>query len=509
MRVLGHRRDTVAALLLVFALLAAACNSTARVSSGSNSSGAGGLASAGNGNESTNGGSNGAGNATGSDTSGGVLGAGGSGADAGSGGAGGAATGGALGTGGSAGGTGTSAGKAPGGAPLKIGIRVADKTTMQAMATALGARGISGGDPHAYAQALVDWLNATGGVAGRRVDADILEIDLTGLVANSDASDQQSCDHFTLDVKVFSVLTPIPTGGVLPPCLAKRGVPLIIQTTEEYDEQMLRENAGYLYLPGLPNLTRQQQIIVDGLDKESFYKGAKLGIVWYDKPEFERAVNQSLKPALAAHGVKIADEVVLSSYTDSQQFSAAVLRFKAKGITHVQFVDVSGLLAIQFMQYAESQQFRPRYGLSSANSLGGVTASAPAAQLRGALGVGWMPSLDVPASKEGTPTPAARLCLDILRKAGQRTDDRVAETIARWTCETVFFFRTAMSKAPQVSPAGLRAGVDALGATYAPASTFASRFAPNRYDGPSVARHLAYDAGCSCFGYTSGPYDIG
>ena len=393
--------------------------------------------------------------------------------------------------------------------PITVGWRIADRATAQAMAAALGTRGVSGGDPRGYAEALTAHVNANGGIAGRKIVPEYFEVDLTGLVANPDASDQRSCERFTEDTRVFTVLSPIPSGQPLPGCLASRGVPLILQSPEEFDQQDLKDNAGFFYLPGLPNMSRQQGVIVNALAAQNFYDGARLGIIWFDKPAFRRTVEQWLKPALAAKGVKVVDEISMSSYTSSEQYSSAVLRMKANNVTHVQIVDVSGLMAIQFMQHAESQAFRPRYGLSSANSLGAVAASASPNQLRRSIGVGWMPSLDVPAARDPGPTPAGKQCLDILRAAGKQMSDRVAESLAIWSCETIFFFKAAMERAPEHTPAGLRAAVNGLGTSYVPASTFATRFGPDRYDGPSGARHLAYDDACSCFTYTAPLYDIG
>ncbi|MCY0725891.1 hypothetical protein OVW19_29555, partial [Klebsiella pneumoniae] len=85
----------------------------------------------------------------------------------------------------------------------------------------------------------------------------------------------------------------------------------------------------------------------------------------------------------------------------------------------------------QFMQYAEAQQFRPRYGLSSANSLSAIQTGVSPNQLRGAIGVGWTPSLDA-AEHPGYST-TAQACLDALRADGRRTDDKVALALALWT----------------------------------------------------------------------------
>lgn len=377
---------------------------------------------------------------------------------------------------------------------------------MAAMGAALGTRGVSGGDPRGYAESLIGAVNETGGIAGRQVEADILEIDIAGLVANPDASDQADCEHFT-DADVFAVVTPIPIGAPLSPCLASRGIPLILVSPEEFNANDLAELGGMFSMPSTVNLHRQAPVIIDALLRQGFYEGAKVGLLWYDNPTFREAVEQSFLPTFKARGIELTDEVAMSSYTSSEQFSSAVLRFKARGVDHVQFVDVSGLLALQFMQYAESQQYRPTYGLSSANSLSAIRGGVSPNQLEGAMGVGWMPSLDV-SDHPGFSATAAR-CLAVLDKDGRDTSDVVARAMALWTCEAIMFFQAAMERAPEHTAAGYIAGLQAIGTDYVPADSFATTVGPNRYDGPAAVRNLAYDTECACFAYTSDTYAVG
>lgn len=390
--------------------------------------------------------------------------------------------------------------------PLRLGVRVVSQESMTAMAAVLGTRGISSGDPRGYAESLIKAINANGGIAGRQVEADILEIDVARLVANPDASDQADCEHFT-DAKVFAVVTPAPSGSPLAPCLASRGMPLILSSPEEFNAQDLGELGGMFSMPSIINLHRQAPVIIDALLQQGFYDGAKVGFLWYDKPTFREAVEESWLPTFADRGIELTDEVAMSSYTNSEQFSSAVLRFKSRGVDHVQFVDVSGLVALQFMQYAESQQYYPTYGLSSASSLSAIQTGVSPSQLDGAIGVGWMPSLDV--SDHPGFSSTAQSCLDVLREDGRSTGDQVAVAIAMWTCEVITFFQAVMERAPEHTPAGYVAGLHAIGSGYVPADTFATTIGPGRYDGPAAVRNVGYDNSCSCFVYTSDVYSIG
>jgi ABC-type branched-subunit amino acid transport system substrate-binding protein len=313
------------------------------------------------------------------------------------------------------------------GGTLTIGVRHADEASAAAIGAALGARNVSSGDTRGYAEAIIASINAHGGVAGRQLAAEYEAVNLVGLVANASAADQASCTHFTEDVKVFAVTTAIPSGADLSTCLAQHKTPLVESSVDEYDQKNMDDIAGWFYLTNIPNLTRAVRIIVDGLYAQGYYgTGAKIGVLHYTAyPVYERAYAE-LKAALARHGLQVTADEGMSSYTSSEQYQAAVLRMKAKNITHVQFIDVSGLMAIQFMQHAESQLFRPRYGLSSGNSLGALRNSAPSAQLERSLAISWMPSLDVDEAHDPGGRPGATECLRIIRAAGLVMNDRVA-----------------------------------------------------------------------------------
>jgi ABC-type branched-subunit amino acid transport system substrate-binding protein len=395
------------------------------------------------------------------------------------------------------------------GGTVTIGVRHADEASATAIGAALGARNVSSGDTRGYAEAVINYINAQGGVAGRRLEAVYQAVDLVGLVANAAAADQASCSFFTEDAKVFAVTTSIPSGEGLSTCLAQRETPLVMATNDEYDQQNMDDAAGWFYLPSVPNLTRAVRIVVDGLFAQGYYQpGTRLGVVRFNAyPAYQRAA-EALRAALARHGVTIEEDAGMSSYTSSQEYQSAVLRMKAKNITHVQFIDVSGLMAIQFMQHAESQLFRPRYGLSTGNSLAAVVASAPPAQLRRALAIGWMPSLDVDAAHDPGGRPGAAQCLQIIRAAGLAMNDRIAETLALWTCDSLFFLKAALDAAPDVSAAGFRAGAERLAGAYQSASAFATFFGPGRYDGVAAARNLVFDDGCSCFVYRGPSYAV-
>ncbi len=78
----------------------------------------------------------------------------------------------------------------------------------------------------------------------------------------------------------------------------------------------------------------------------------------------------------------------------------------------------------------------------------------------------------------------------------------------RW-CGQLLLLKTALDRAPSVSPAGLLAAVDALGTSYQVPGTLSSSFGPGREDGVAAVRAARYDDGCSCFVYSGAPQPVG
>jgi hypothetical protein len=92
----------------------------------------------------------------------------------------------------------------------------------------------------------------------------------------------------------------------------------------------------------------------------------------------------------------------------------------------------------------------------------------------------------------------------MMRDAGQQFADRLAEVNALYNCDGYFLLKATVDHAGRADLAALRAGLEALGGTFAPATTWAAYFGPNRHDGVQTWRPLSYQTGCTCFVYSGG-----
>lgn len=242
--------------------------------------------------------------------------------------------------------------------PIQIGFQVAVNT--QAAFAATGASSGPADEEH-MVKALVAWVNATGGINGRQLVAVIHPTDPTqGTFASQAAA---ACADFTQDHHVLAIASSR------------------VSSTDD--------------LPGRTSTSRWPRATVDGLDAAGYFAGgARVGLLNFDAPVYARVVAR-LRTEMQRKGHAFASDVTVATPPSVADFGAmsaaignAILKFRQAGVDHVMFA-ASAELPFFFMAQAESQQSRPRYGLSSNDGPDTqINIGAPDAQLRGALAVG-------------------------------------------------------------------------------------------------------------------------
>lgn len=385
------------------------------------------------------------------------------------------------------------------GGTLKIGVITLNVAGLQ------NAKGLDNGDNRAQAQAVVDAVNASGGIAGRRIVPVFAQFDASS--TNWETDYQAICTTLTEDEKVFAVVNAtVAYGRTLVPCLAQHGVPLISSGGGRADDRQMKEFAPFLFHPGSADLTRAARIYVDSLAGRGFFgPGAKVGLVRVDDAPFERVTNAVIKPRLAAAGSALAVDAPVAAQTSlghsASQMPAIALRMQREGVNRVLFLD-NATLGPLFTIQAASQGYRPRYGFTTLSNPVLIQQNVPAEALDGAVGVGWQPTQDVLEKDDPDPPAAATRCNDLMAKAGQGGVSRTGQWAQRMYCDELLFLQSALDGAADLSPAVLAARVAALGTRHQSPMTFATRFALGRPDGAAAARGTVYDRSCSCFRYT-------
>jgi len=387
---------------------------------------------------------------------------------------------------------------------VRIGIAVINDGAQ--VFDAFGIKGVAVASPaeaEARTTAIFNWINAHGGVAGRKLVPRYFEYSyFTGTFA---AQSQAVCTHFTEDDPVLAVLS-LNAVRLIADCLKQHDTMFLdAGNSEAYDAQALGELGAHYYRPFELNLSRLDQQI-DGLARVGFLTAKnKIGVLRWDLPQATRAMQQAVRPALATHALRLTDEYAynyVGSLSDLSQTSAessnAVLRFRTAGIDRVVFIGSQAVFPLFFGAEAESQGYKPDYGWSSLDVPSSMPGNMPAHQLLNSQGVGWNIGFDLNLGG-GQPfeqNAQYKACAAALDAGGQ------AYPNDGFACDYYFLLQAGLNRAKEVSPAGFRAALDGMASAFQPAQSHVL-FRSGRYEGVDAVRNFAYDDGCSCFKYTS------
>jgi ABC-type branched-subunit amino acid transport system substrate-binding protein len=396
-----------------------------------------------------------------------------------------------------------------------VGISYVDPDRITALYARYGAV-VQATDGGIQAQAVADAINAAGGIGGRKLVLRLFKDDPTDS-RPLDAHLQAGCSFFADGARPAAVIN-TSDRALTAPCLASKGLTLITNGPTTASSAAFSRYPDTLFAPGSLAMDRFAAPYVQALQGAGFFgNGARVGIVHWSDPEFDVATS-ALRDELGRAGVKIvADGNVpfVRSAADAgaavSRVASVIVRFRLAGVNRVVSVDQSGSLMTIFMLAAEPQGYRPLYGLSTLNAPMSLLASVNPRQLRGAVGIGWMPLVDVPAGPDDDIPPVRAQCAAIYRRAGIAVGDRspYGQFSAYSFCDSLMILRRVLAHGRSTSQASMRAGLESLGGGYTSALDFASRLDASRHDGAAGYRLLRFDSGCTCFRYDGPVQQIG
>ena len=424
--------------------------------------------------------------------------------------------------GGSAGGAGRRAagvvagGASEGGAPaldppvLKVGLQVS--TNAGTGLAAIGASGTGGqGDPRDLARAVIDWMNANGGVAGRPVEPVFNDVDAVGSAA---AASERACAQWTQDerVSVANPVSAVQDSNLLRDCLGRAGIPSYYGNVYSQLQKSSFDGSPLWFELFGTNLEDLARVTVRGLAAQQFFDEGKVGVVYHDSPSFREELESTFLPELAAVGVTPETFAAsASSAADagagSQQMSNAVLRFRSAGVDKVLFFEPWAGFFL-FLSSAESQGYRPTYGFTSQAGLSPMIelGLVPTSQLPGSRLVGWLPLTDV---DDAAPYvgPRLSLCVDIYRQAGiPMSSANYGRAVQLMQCDHLLLLRDVYRNAPATLTGDhFRVGMEVLGADTGLGSAPMATFGPDKHWGAAGYWPGHYEESCTCYVY-DGPW---
>lgn len=414
-----------------------------------------------------------------------------------------------AGTTGSVTGSATTGGTAPGPrstAPIKIGIVLTGTSNADSFGISLGNT-IS---ERSVDQALVDSLNAQGGLNGRKIVPIFANTD-TGS-ANWETDFSAACATFTQDNKVEAVLGYVFNYfASFESCLARKGIPHLNTGFNIPDTKELSAFPLHVALD-VPTIGRRTLLKLDGGARDGVLTSkSKIGTLRDTCPGTGRSYDEVLLPAAKRLGLNVVKDVQISCTNGNsdagaavQAIQSAVLQFASSGVDQVFFHAVSeGPALLLFSLSAESQGYRPGYVVSSLANLEALRGNLPAAAKPRIHGYGWMPTQDArPAEYPAKNAPQKR-CLSLLRSKGIVPTSGPDYYYAYNICEAFFVYELAMRGAGTTQGSALIGALKKLGSTFPSATNQGgSSFSSSLPDAPRSARHVVYTPSCDCYRYT-------
>ena len=392
--------------------------------------------------------------------------------------------------------------------PLKLGVLVTE------LGAAVAALGSSSGTSHraddGY-RAIIKAINASGGLAGRKLEPMYQVVDATDSSYQSDAD--QICAAYK-DAHVELVISDsASTDYGFAGCLAQAQIPVV--TSAPSDKEGLAKALG-VFNGFNPSYDRGYGAVVDQLVASGYVTTkSKIGVIRITCGEISRSYTNTVLPRMRAHGLTTPIEYTVScanGFQDAGAYSAAmqsaVLRFRAADVDRV-FVNGSqeNLLLQYFAEQAQSQAYHPGYALSSSSfPVTLIDANTfPQQQLPQVHGVGWHPLGDTGLD---TALPQQQRCVS-LSKAGGLAPANITEKFALYqACSNLFLLEAALKRGDGgASGAALRSTILSLGTSFGSTGIIggSTLFGAGRPDGAELSAEWGFVASCTCFRYSGRP----
>lgn len=334
-------------------------------------------------------------------------------------------------------------------------------------------------------QALVDWINANGGIAGRTVEPVIREF----VTANdSPQTEEALCQGFTRDDEVFAAVLRGQYLGTARSCYIKAETLMLDQTLAPVASAELEQSAPYLWTPSLPEWGTALTGQVEGLLGSGWLaEGDQVGIVQKQTDSAAAVVADNVLPALEAGGITeatVAEFDPADATGASMQAAIGTLqRAKVEKVLVVGNPDT----AAQLMFFGGQTGFAPAYALNSFDLPAFFSDNAqifPPGSMSAVSGIGFLPPKDV-RNDDFPATDAEQTCVDALAEGGVELESRASATAAFEYCDALTLLQAAAGDSEVLNAqvvadnaadvdwqAAMSLGTDLAGNVFAPGSAY-------------------------------------
>jgi hypothetical protein len=334
-------------------------------------------------------------------------------------------------------------------------------------------------DQEAYFQDVIASINASGGVACRKV---------TGLFFQGDPVDQSQLEQLCQNVIQQSPFFVIDLGAFyespqIATCFPNAHIGFLSSAVTP--QRVLKQFYPYLFAGKQAEQLYRDTVLA--LKQRGFFSPAqgfhKLGVIERScESEFPAEFHSWLVAAgLSSSQIVTHDEGCPSQFDTPSDLEQAILAFKAAGVTNVTQVQDNQDFS-NFTTVAEQQGFQPRYGIAD----DGVVAITYGSQHPDYQNIA--NAIAITADRYGeekTPgypvSGGTARCNAIMATHGYPPTYQAPDGIEGIACDFLWMFQAAVDHAPALQHADVAAGLQA-----AKSVDFAYPYGPNNFAGPGV-----------------------
>jgi len=371
---------------------------------------------------------------------------------------------------------------------IRLGFTTSDLQELKE----IGLVDLDRGDPQVVLDALVDDVNARGGINGRMIEA-TLEV----LIPFDTEAADEACVRFTEDIEVFAVLAPfVGPNTEVNPCINDLNETIIVGG-QPTPEQLDRSKAPWISNTMFSQ--RRLEGVVQLMEDEGLL-GDTVGVVV--NAEEQAAADDIVIPALEA-----LDKTVVSVVQDTPAgdvpageaaWSTFIQRFEAEGVDSVVMVENTGTFGSSQLARSElDAQFLIVDSAQLIRGLGNLGVVAPA-ELDGVIGS------DTGSAEERWELESTQECIRVVEEANPEIDivpsEDVPEGESDWFgnveifCAPLRLFELAAGAAgAELTHDSFVTGAESLGEIDIPAQVFAS-MGPDKYDAGDGVRLAVFDS---------------
>lgn len=366
----------------------------------------------------------------------------------------------------------------------------------------------STGNAGAQATAVANWVNAHGGIAGKKL---VTKVHDYNAQQASEANDNNLCKAITETDKAFMADLQGQIHYSARDCYSSRKVLAFEGAAYGFGKAFYSAHSPSEWSPSYADYDQAERALVQAIADRKWLKGeTKVGVVLWDDKPYNDILDKTLKPLLSKLKVSVVAGKISNSDIGSIEdgIHAAAQTMVVNQVDHLLFIGSAPLQPFFVQQNQQYKQFV--YALNSFDVPRYMAVNFKP-NMAGAIGVGFSPVDDVLDAQYQFPQPGMEtFCRDLYKAAGvavpgRYIDGQFNSKQAMSYCESTMMLKLVADRVSgPLTAASWSAQAERLGTGFQAAQTFSTSYGPGKHTGATTYRDITYQSACGCMAYTSG-----